>query len=302
MAMRTGLVLGGGGVTGIAWEIGVLKGLRDEGVDVTGADVVVGTSAGSVVGALVTGEDLDELYAEQTSPPDEEIGAVFGLRTALTIGVLMVLPGDGRTRRARVGRAARKANPGPGTERLAVFESRLRRPDGSLVEWPDRDLRITAVDAEDGSFHVFDRDGDVDLLHAVAASCAVPLVWPAIEAAGRAYIDGGMRSPANADLATGCDVVLALVPLPQSITKRHSMPEQLRRTGARWSGWISPDKPVAGGDRAQRPRSRDARRSRAGRRGPGSPDGGGGRAALAGWRGVGSLSTGRVDPRAAPRG
>ena len=155
----------------------------------------------------------------------------------------MVLPGDGRTRRARVGRAARKANPGPGTERLAVFESRLRRADGSLVEWPDRDLRITAVDAEDGSFHVFDRDGDVDLVHAVAASCAVPLVWPAIEVGGRAYVDGGMRSPANADLATGCDVVLALVPLPQSITKRHSMPEQLRRTGARWSGWISPDKP-----------------------------------------------------------
>jgi NTE family protein len=238
---RTGLVLGGGGVTGIAWEVGVLKGLRDEGVDVTAADLVVGTSAGSVVGALVTTEDLDELYAEQTSPPDEEIPAVFSLRTALTIGALLALPGDGRARRARVGRAARKANPGPGTERVGVFESRLRRTDGSLATWPDRDLRITAVDAETGGFQVFDKDGAVDLLHAVAASCAVPLVWPAVEIDGRAYIDGGMRSPANADLATGCDVVLGIVPLPRSITKRHSMPEQLRRTGARWSAWISPD-------------------------------------------------------------
>jgi NTE family protein len=240
--MRTGLVLGGGGVTGIAWEVGLLKGLRDEGVDVTGADLVVGTSAGSVVGALVTTEHIDDLYAEQTSPPEAEIPAVFSLRTALTIGALMALPGDGRSRRARVGRAARKANPGPGAERVAVFEARLRRADGSLATWPDRDLKVTAVDAETGAFQVFDRHGDVDLLHAVAASCAVPLVWPAVEIGGRSFIDGGMRSPANADLATGCEVVLAVVPLPQTVTKRHSMPEQLRRTGARWTAWISPDK------------------------------------------------------------
>ena len=58
------------------------------------------------------------------------------------------------------------------------------------------------------------------LWRAVAASCAVPLVWPPIEVDGRPFMDGGLRSPANADLATGCDVVLALVPLPRTITKR----------------------------------------------------------------------------------
>ena len=74
--LRSALVLGGGGITGIAWMLGLLKGLRDAGVDLTGATTVVGTSAGSVVGAQVTsGHDLDALYAGQLEPPDHEIGA-----------------------------------------------------------------------------------------------------------------------------------------------------------------------------------------------------------------------------------
>jgi NTE family protein len=243
MTQRTGLVLGGGGVTGIAWEIGLLAGLREGGADVSGADVVIGTSAGSVVGALVTsGEDLEELYAEQTRPAHGEIAAELGPRAMLTLLALLALPGDGRAKRARIGRAARKAHPGPGLDRLEVFQSRLRRPDGTLTAWPDRDLRITAVDAVSGAFTVFDRHGEVDLVHAVAASCAVPLVWPAVEIDGRAYVDGGMRSPANADLAAGCEVVLAVVPLWRTFTKHHSLPEQLRRTGARRTAWIAPDR------------------------------------------------------------
>jgi NTE family protein len=243
MASRTALVLGGGGVTGIAWEVGLLKGLRDGGADVSGADLVIGTSAGSVVGAVIaSGEDLDDLYAEQTSPAEAELGAEFGTREALTLLGLMLLPGSGRTKRRRIGHAARKAHPGPADERLKVFESRMRRVDGTLVDWPERELRITAVEADSGAFTVFDRNGDVDLLHAVAASCAVPLVWPAVEIAGRHYVDGGMRSPANADLATGCDVVLCVAPLPKALSRYHSLPEQLRRTGARRTAWIAPDK------------------------------------------------------------
>ena len=244
MATRTGLVLGGGGITGIAWVFGLLKGLRDEGVDLTGADVVIGTSAGSVVGAQITGEeDLDEVYAEQTRPGHAELGAQFGTREALTLLALMAMPGNGRRRRSRIGRAARRAHPGPATERLRVIEARMRRPDGSLADWPvDRDLRVTAIDADDGSFHVFDRTSGVDLLHAIAASCAVPLVWPAVEIGGHLYIDGGMRSPANADLATGCDVVLAIAPLPKALSRYHSLPQQLRRTRARRTAWISPDR------------------------------------------------------------
>jgi NTE family protein len=242
---RTGLVLGGGGVTGIAWEVGLLAGLRDGGADVSGADLVVGTSAGSAVGAVVaSGEDLEELYAEQTSPPSQEDArGVFGTREAVTLLGLMLLPGNGRAKRRRIGRAALRAHPGPADDQVAVFANRLRLPDGSLPSWPERDLKITAVDADNGSFTVFDRHGDVDLVHAVAASCAVPLVWPPVEIGGRRYVDGGMRSAANADLATGCDVVLAVVPLWRSFGKKHSISEQLRRTGARRTAWIAPDEP-----------------------------------------------------------
>jgi NTE family protein len=239
---KTGLVLGGGGVTGVAWELGVLKGLRDGGVDLTGADTVIGTSAGSVVGAQVTSSvDLDDLYAEQTTPAHAEIGADFGAGTMLKLVALMMLPASGRGRRARIGRAAQKAHPGPATERLRVIGSRLRTPDGDPLAWPDRDLRITAVDANDGSFRVFDRTGDVDLLHAVAASCAVPLVWPPVEIGDRLYVDGGMRSAANADLATGCEVVVVIAPLSRSLSRHHALPQQLARTGAKRTATIVPD-------------------------------------------------------------
>src|SRR5215203_1575582 len=77
--MSRALVLGGGGVTGVAWEIGVLAGLAEAGVDLTGADLVVGTSAGSVVGAQVTsGAGIEELYARQLEPPASERVARLG--------------------------------------------------------------------------------------------------------------------------------------------------------------------------------------------------------------------------------
>ena len=74
--MTRALVLGGGGLTGIAWETGVLVGLRDSGVDVTSWDLVVGTSAGAIVGAKLLGDpDLDAYYAAQTQParPEDDL-------------------------------------------------------------------------------------------------------------------------------------------------------------------------------------------------------------------------------------
>src|ERR1700732_1129522 len=66
------LVLGGGGTTGIAWEMGIILGLHDRGMDVTDAGLVVGTSAGSVVGAQITsGFPLEDLYARQLQPLEE---------------------------------------------------------------------------------------------------------------------------------------------------------------------------------------------------------------------------------------
>ena len=233
----TALVLGGGGITGIAWELGILKGLADAGVDVTGADTVTGTSAGSVVGAQVTGtRSLDEVYATQLAPPDHVIGAKVGRATMFRLVPPMLVPGSEERKLRRIGRMSMRAHPPGGTERLEVIRSRL-----GDVPWPDRDLRITAVEAETGAFVVFDRDSGVELVLAVAASCAVPLVWPAVAINGRHYVDGGMRSTANVDLARGADAVVVLAPIPQAFSKSTSIKAQLQRTGAtRWVV-ITPD-------------------------------------------------------------
>lgn len=233
----TALVLGGGGITGIAWELGILKGLADAGVDLTSADMVMGTSAGSVVGAQITGGDsLDELYASQLEPPDDEIGAKVSRGTLVRMVLPMLVPGSPHHKRARIGRAALRAHPPGGTERIGVIRSRL-----GLETWPERDLRVTAVEAESGRSVVFDRSSGVDLVSAVAASCAVPIVWPAVTIGDRHYIDGGMRSTANADLVGPADVVVVLAPLPQAFSKATSIRSQLAKTGATQTAVVTPD-------------------------------------------------------------
>lgn len=234
---RTALVLGGGGITGIAWEIGLLHGLAEAGVDLTNADLVVGTSAGSVVGAQVTsGRPLKQVYDAQLAPPTTEIGAKLGLTELLPMAPLVLVPGTSRAKRRRIGLMALARRGTDSSKRLDVIATRIRDAD-----WPDRDLRITAVDAKSGVLKVFDRHGSADLVHAVAASCAVPMVWPAVVVDGRPYIDGGVRSTANADLATGCDTVVVLAPIARSLSRSHSIPAQLKRTGATRTLVVSPD-------------------------------------------------------------
>jgi NTE family protein len=214
------LVLGGGGVTGIAWELGVLFGLREAGVDLTEADLVVGTSAGSAVGAQITsGADLDGLYAREvnsgrrTSTSTEKqvelnvdglmaafAGAAAGVRSATEL-------------RARIGRLALDADTVAEEERIEIIGSRLPSRD-----WPDRPLLVTCVDTETGEFVTWDRDSGVPLVSAVAASCAVPVVWPPVTIDGRRYMDGGVRSGTSADLAAGSEVVVVLAPMGDAPT------------------------------------------------------------------------------------
>jgi NTE family protein len=234
---RTALVLGGGGITGIAWELGILKGLIDAGVDLGGADLVVGTSAGSVVGAQITsGRSLDELYESQLAPAATEIGARLSRLTMLRMVPPMLLPGSGKRKRARIGAMSMRAHAPGGEKRIEVIRSRI-----GVEEWPERELRVTAVEAESGKFTVFDRDSGVDIVHAVAASCAVPLVWPAVTIDGKHYIDGGIRSTANVDLARGADVVVVIAPLPQAFSKATSIRAQLAATGVTRTAVVTPD-------------------------------------------------------------
>lgn len=207
-----GLVLGGGGVAGVAWTTGLLTGLAENGQDLTGADLLVGTSAGSVVAAQVTsGTPLRELFARQHDParqtPEipadidfEKFAADFG-------GAVTGSTSPAEVRRA-VGRLALAAETVPEADRRAVIEARL-----PVHEWPEQRLVIVAVDAETGEPRRFDRASGVSLVDAVAASCAVPGVWPAVTIDGRRYVDGGVRSAENADYATGCTRVTVVSPL-----------------------------------------------------------------------------------------
>lgn len=234
MTDRTALVLGGGGVTGIAWELGILTGLAEAGVDLTSADFVVGTSAGSVVGAQVTsGAPLHELFDRQLQPPGSERVARMTRGTLARFAWAMLLSrGRDKDFRRRIGALALRAESAGRTpseeERLAVIRGRL-----VSEEWPQRPLVVTAVDAESGEFRTFDREAGVPLVAAVAASCAVPAVYPPVTIAGRRYVDGGMRSAANADLAQGYERVVVLAPIVRGAGPLSSVDAQVTGMVAR---------------------------------------------------------------------
>jgi NTE family protein len=207
------LVLGGGGVTGIAWDWGIIAGLAERGVDLADADLVIGTSAGSVVGAqLATEADPSERFTRQLEGPGSEIAARARPSTMARLAWALLRTRSAEQARRNIGRVALATRTVPASTRRAVIAARL-----PVHTWPDRRLLITAVDAGSGERVAFDRAAGVDLVDAVAASCAVPGVWPPVPIDGRLYIDGGVCSPANADLAAGADRVVILAPLVRGI-------------------------------------------------------------------------------------
>jgi len=220
-------VLAGGGVTGIAWELGFLSALHDAGADVVAsADLVLGTSAGAAVGAQVTaGVPLEQLEALQLAPAEQskEISVPLDIETfRKELADLVAGARDPADARARVGRMALAAETVPEQVRRDVIAARL-----PSHEWPDRRLVLTAVDAETGQWLTFDKDSAISLVDATAASCAVPGVWPPVSANGHRYVDGGVRSFTNADLAAGHDRVLIVVPLVLMDEQRALLAEEM---------------------------------------------------------------------------
>ena len=233
------LVLGGGGVAGIAWMTGLLRGLEDEGVSLRyAADVLVGTSAGSTVAAQIAGDiGLDDLFVRQVDParqvaeltPKPHLLELAG--NALPVLFKLADPME-RTR--RIGDLAANTTTVDETVRREVIAARL-----PLHDWPDRALKIVAVDIKTGQPRVFDRSSGVDLVDAVAASCAVPGMWPPVTIGGARYMDGGIRSSDNADLAVGCGTIVVISPLgtggmalPGSSSLAGQV-EELRNSGSR---------------------------------------------------------------------
>ncbi|GIE29557.1 patatin [Actinoplanes italicus] len=232
------LVLGGGGVTGVAWEIGLLHGLAERGVDLTDAGLFVGTSAGSSVAAQVlSGVPLKDLFDAQLADATGELSARIGPGVILGFAVAGLWPGDPAKGRAWLGRRALRTRTIPEAQRREVIARRIG--DGA---WPAVRLRIAAVEAETGAVRIFDADSGVSLVDAVAASCAVPLVWPPVTIGGVRYVDGGVRSVANVDLADGSRRVAVLAPTTRS-PRRDGRPDvQLKSLGADVRGVVvSPD-------------------------------------------------------------
>lgn len=215
------LVLGGGGSTGNAWLIGTLAGLADAGLDVVpGTDLVIGTSAGATAAAQIAGSRPTDLLAavlDAVPPrPAPGTGAPGTGRTptraaadqmARTAAIIASAhdPADLRRRLGAAALALDAASDGTWRDRWrAVVAGRF--PGRT---WPERTTRLTAVDAATGEPVTFDRDSGVDLVDAVAASCASGLPY---RIGGRAYLDGGYRRNENADLAAGYARVLVLSP------------------------------------------------------------------------------------------
>jgi len=216
------LVLGGGGAAGNAWLIGVIAGLLDGGLDVTEADLIIGTSAGSTAAAQITSATPAELLASvlaaapqpRTGPAGPGAGRAPNAQAADHLeetSKIIAAAQDAADMRRRMGAAALAMDAASDSrgqaQRRAAVAARL-----PSQRWPRRPVLIVAVDARTGEPVVFDRHSGVDLADAVTASCAGPGA-PPHSIGGNRYIDGGYRSNENADLAAGYGRVLVVAPL-----------------------------------------------------------------------------------------
>jgi len=214
-------VLGGGGGTGNAWLVGVVAGLLEGGVDVTAADLVVGTSAGATAPAQLAAASPTRLFEDAVAgPAPQRVGAAApgspsagpGAQVAAHMertAAIIAAAQDPADLRRRLGAAAMEldaTDDGAHSARWrSIVAARLPSPD-----WPDRVLVVTAVDARTGEPVILDRHSGVDLVDAVAASTSSGAPYRIGE---RRLIDGGYRRNENADLAAGYDDVLVLSPL-----------------------------------------------------------------------------------------
>ncbi|MGO4104967.1 patatin-like phospholipase family protein [Leifsonia sp. YAF41] len=214
------LVLGGGGSAGNAWLIGVIAGLFDAGLDVTEADLIIGTSAGATAAAQITSAHPTRLLADilSAAPPQRPRPAGSNRGSGALRPVsdqmrrtsdIIAAAEDAADMRRKLGAAALELDAmsdGSGqTQWRATVAARLPNQ-----HWPQRTILLTAVDAQTGEPVVFDRHSGVDLVDAVAASCASGTPH---RIGDNRFIDGGYRrSSENADLAAGYGRVLVLSP------------------------------------------------------------------------------------------
>jgi NTE family protein len=216
------LVLGGGGAAGNAWVIGVIAGLFEAGLDVTEADLIIGTSAGSTAAVQITSATPTQLLAEILSAaPPQRTGPIRADGGSVPIGpaanymeIMSAIIGaaeDAADMRRRVGAAALETDAASHRSAQTQWRATIAARLPSQL-WPQRRMLIPAVDAHTGEPVVFDRHSGVDLVDAVAASTSNGFGVPPYSIGDRRYINGGYRRIENADLAAGCARVLVLSP------------------------------------------------------------------------------------------
>ncbi|MFN8052622.1 MAG: patatin-like phospholipase family protein [Acidimicrobiales bacterium] len=220
------VVLGGGGPVGVAWELGLAAGLASGGIDLATADLVVGTSAGSIAGAMLTGGDdpaklvseIEAIFTSGTADTGADQVSVTALAQFMELTLATGLIEDEAELAAHVseiGQFALAADTIPEEAFVGAIGSVLAgRP------WPSH-FACTAVEAATGRFQVWDASSNVPIERAIASSCSVPGVYPPVTIDGARYVDGGARSAFNADVAAGHDVAVVvsvtLLELPPGI-------------------------------------------------------------------------------------
>jgi len=228
-APRIGLALGAGGIAGYSFHAGALTSLQTAtGWDPRTAEIVIGTSAGSSIAAVLRGNvSVPTLVDRILSVPTDHRGMDRLRRVAgrgqSRLGSNLLIPASPslvvreltRLRRPNLGRLIAGALPAGSLDTEVLGEQAdVLHPE----QWPTEKLWITAVDLANGALTVFGRDNvNVGVGTAVAASCAIPAYFKPVEIAGRRYVDGGVRSLMNADLLVDNDLDLAVVLSPLSL-------------------------------------------------------------------------------------
>ena len=199
------LVLGAGGPVGRTWQSGLIAGLIERKIDLGDASLIIGTSAGAIVGAQLA---LGLKFAAPSKfdfagqPASASLSDVSGLLAAM--GRAMRSP-EPEIERAKIGAFAIEAQ--TISEEDSIARTAFAQIRGH--SWPTR-FRATAVNARTGKLQVWDASSGATLERAVASSAAIPGVFPPITIKGERYIDGGVRSMLNADLATGYDIIIVV--------------------------------------------------------------------------------------------
>jgi NTE family protein len=187
---------------GRAWQVGLVDGFAGQGIDLGTGDLIIGTSAGAVVGAQLALKRGFGAPPKIDAAPPVYPGSMVDLATAMARAAQSSEP---EPIRAEIGRMALNA------QTISEEESLSRSMFAPFVgqAWPNQ-LRVTSVNARTGQLRIWDASSGAPLERAIAASTAAPCIWPAITIDGERYIDGGVRSTLNADLAIGCNIVIAV--------------------------------------------------------------------------------------------